>query len=528
MAKKTKTAARPALQKPNTKTTARRGLNSNPRPRGKVGFDFGKNSRPKTGAPQDDRTLNPDGPRCDLVRPAWNGSTGTVVRLHPCLDINIEDADVFAHGRVDCRDWQMSDWIRGYRAVKYVGIDQKVTFLLMDPEKEQAGEHVWTNNPYKILNDAVHQALKAESAMLGNRDVMARSWPNLVNKDSKKKAFNATTWLYFAQCSIYQHNGTVYVKDGIPPRGLRDDDITQILELSKSGGEELITALDSRHEDFNGDAEDFDQFIYPNPVDLASGPFITIYNPDKHKAVEVVMGAAEDTIEESDGPEEEEYDESKDRARKKKGGSKEMIGWKIHIEDQFLYSNDKKIRRGKVDLTKWESTLRDRLVWWDNVLWVPSFEEQAKMLAAAFRSCPDLLYYGWKDNEEFFTDEVKGILQARTSGPGAEVPGDDDDDNDDEVVGTVATGRRTSAGVPDIDDDLPEEDEDEYAEEAVVAAVEESEDEGDPVADEQALDAAMDRAKNRGAKKKSAKKADGESQTVPRKKKGAKKKRQAV
>jgi len=548
MAKKTQ--ARPEPKKPQQTTKARRGLNSNPRPRGKQQFDFGKNSRPKSGAPQDDRTMNPRGPRCDLVRPAWNGTTGTVVRLLPCYDINIEDDDVFAFGRTDCRDWQMADWIRGYRAVKYVGIDQKVTFLLMDPFKEAAGEQVWNANPYKLLNDAVHQAVKAEKAELGNKDVLTPRWANLVNKDpqNKKKAFNAATWLYFVQVAIYQHNGVVYVKDGIPPRGMRDDDITQILELSKSAGEDLIGKLDARHEEFNGDAEDFEQFLHPNPVDLMTGPFITIFNPKKHKRHEVVVGQqVEEATEKSEEPEEEEYNEAKDKARKSGGGDGGFQGWEIGLDDQFLYQNvteggETKIRKGRQKLDKWEPTIRDRLVWWDNVLWVPSFEEQATLLAAAFRSMPDILYFGWKDNEEYFTDEVKGILRARTSGPGAEVPGDDDDDEVvEESQGTTATSsRRTSAGVPQVEDDM--DDEEVYEDSAPVEAeyTEESEDEGgdadDAAAEEEALDAAMSRAKARGGtqptegskptKKKSAKKKpQGETQTVPKKgtKKGTKK-----
>jgi hypothetical protein len=54
-------------------------------------------------------------------------------------------------------------------------------------------------------------------------------------------------------------------------------------------------------------------------------------------------------------------------------------------------------------------------LWWDNVLHFPTHDEIAGWLALSFKSMPEVLRYCWKDDPEFFTDEVEGILGDRTT-----------------------------------------------------------------------------------------------------------------
>ena len=456
MAKKTKTKASESQPASGAnRKTPRRNL-ANPRPRVTEDFDFAANSTQTSRVPKDDRTIKKDAPSLELVRPSWNGKSGTVIRPVPCFDVQIEDDDVFMHSRRSARRNHLSDWIRGYPSVKYIGIDTKLTFVLWDPIEEKANRYEPATNPYMILHRAVQDAVEDSEAMISNKDVLTTKWAPLVG-NSQKKAFQYRTYLYFMQGVIYQHNGEILVRKG-RPRGLRDKDWTQVIELSKTGAESITDLLDERVEgNFNSD--DYNQFRYPDVTSLTDGFFITIYNPDKHGVdVEVV---AEDSEAEEDN-----FGEATGTAEAKK--SREYKGWKASISDTFTYVDDGKRKRAKRDLSQLEDEIREKILWWQNLIHVPCHDEISMLCATAYRSMPDLLHYGWQENPEFFTDEVKGILAARTSGPGAEVPPMDDED-DDEVIPDDPSPAKTSQSLPELDDD----DDDEYEEIDVDAEAEE-------------------------------------------------------
>jgi hypothetical protein len=453
MAKASKT------QTPAHSSAARRS-SANPRPRGGREFDFSKHSRPKSRAPKDDKTIRADAPQIELVRPAWTGSTGTTVRPLPCFDIHIEDQDVFAHSRKEPKEWFFNDWIRGYRCVKYVGIDQKLTFAICDPRDT---EYDMNTNPYMVLYRAIMDATKQGEAYIGQKRVIDEKWFPLTNRDSPKCAFNSPTDLYFMQGLIYQHNGEVTISGG-KPRGAKDKDLPQIIQMSKTAGEDLMEALNEFREDGQGDG--FDAFKIPDITSLTDGWYVTIYNPDKHPTPGQSSASAP---QEGQTVQEEEY--SEESASDKKGRNREFKGWKAHCSDEFLYTKDGSTYRAKRDLSPLEDKIRENVLWFDNVLRVPTMEETAAFCATAYRSMPVLLDFAWQDHPEFFTDEVKGILRARTSGEGVEVPSIGDED-EDEVVGDEPVGPSTSAALPDmsVEEEVPPAEE--ADEEAALAAAE--------------------------------------------------------
>ena len=417
--------------------TTRRNL-ANPRPRETEDFDFGANSRPSSRVPKDDRTIKQDAPSLELVRPSWNGKSGTVIRPLPCFDIQITDDDVFMSSRRSAKRDHMSDWIRGYPAVKYIGIDTKLTFILFDPREANAGRYDPSTNPYSILYRAVEDAVEDSEAMIVNKDVLTNKWAPLVGR-GQKQAFSYKTFLYFMQGLIYQHNGEVLVKKG-RPRGLRDKDWPQIIELSKTGAESMLELL-SDQVDGNFDSDDYNQFKYPDVTSLTEGFFVTIYNPDKHSI------DLETSVEPDAEAEEDDFGEASGTAEKKK--SREFKGWKASISDTYVYSEEGAKKKAKRDLTKVEDEIREKILWWNNVIHVPTHEEICMFCATAYRSMPDLLHYGWQENPEFFTDEVKGILAARTSGPGAEVPPMEEDD----LSEPVDAPSKAAQSLPELDDD---------------------------------------------------------------------------
>jgi len=299
-------------------------------------------------------------------------------------------------------------------AAKYVGVDNKFTFLLWDPVSERMGEYDPRSNPYVILNRAIRDAVDEGEAILGRHRLNISKWAPLVSDRSKKKAFSSVTKLYYSQGLIYQHRDEIFVKDGQPPKGARENDLPQIIQVSKTGGEDLANLLNETHEGFTGDTDNHaEYYVYGETVDLVDGSFITFYNPEKHNLdTEVIDATDDDNIEEENEVE-------------VAGNSREFKGWKAQVDREFFYVNKRRRRKCKADITKYAKSIGKNLQWWDDVLHIPTHDEICMYLANGFRSIPNLIRYGWADHPEFFTDEVKGLLANRTQGQGAEVPTDE-------------------------------------------------------------------------------------------------------
>lgn len=369
----------------------RRPLKNRPRERN---FRFADYSKPQSKAPKDDKTINRKGPQVELVRPKWNGVAPMTFRPLPMCCA--EDPSRFDKTRLTTDDYDFSDFWRGLPAVKYVGIDQKFTFLAYNPQRcDEEGYNPRTDNPYHVLYNAVVNAVKhTGEAIVNGRDVMTGKWSPLVN-DGPMKAFSAPTKLYFLQGLIYESDNELYIKNNSLPKGLNKDDLPQIIEISKSAGDALAKKLNMLNPEYNGDTSEENQhemYLYGDIVDLAYGSFLTLFNPDKHNNV---LDAYED-------PDAESSDE-KDSWQ----------SWGVAINPLFSYINRRVQTDIPGDVSEYESIIRSKIVPWDDILYFPPDEEIALWLAQAFRSQPAMLEFGWSDNPEFFTDEVSGILANR-------------------------------------------------------------------------------------------------------------------
>jgi hypothetical protein len=504
-----------------TTPARRRGIQ---KPRART-FRYSENSKPASRAPKDDRTLNRKGPQVELLRPKWTGATPTTVRLLPMFNPENPNGD-FDPTRMTCDEFEFSDWSRGLPAAKYVGIDQKFTFISYDPRRVQGeGYDARKENPYNVLYNAIMDAVKEGEAIIRGRDVITAKWAALT-VDGPKKAFNSPTKLYFMQGLIYEHDGETYIAGGKPPKGVRDNDLPIIIEMSKTGGEDLAKKLMLLSEDYDGDTDPKYQkqmYKYGDIVDLVDGAFVTFFNPEKHDVTEVLT-TSDNVGDAGEVSEEEESDEPV-----KEEESRSFKGWKTAVQPEFHYVASRKNYKKRADISKYEDVIRERLLWWDDVLYIPPQEELCFWLAQAFRSMPDLLRFGWGDNPEFFTDEVNGVLSNRTQGQGAEIPVDDEELEEEEEVSPGNS--RASVAIPDDDDEetvdvtaASEEDsdfdDDEYDEDDV-SVEDTAEEEAEPVAEvddeEDAKEKAAEVAKARAAKRNPGK-ATGKRKKTPRKK----------
>lgn len=424
----------------------RRPLKHRPRERS---FRFADYSKPMSKAPKDDRTLNRKGPQVEIVRPKWNGTAPMTFRPLPMTCA--EDPELFDPTRLTTDEYDFSDFWRGLPAVKYVGIDQKFTFLAYDPRRAvEENYNPRQDNPYHVLYNAVMDAVKKTGeAIVKGKDVMTGKWSPLVN-DGPMKAFNAPTKMYFMQGVIFESDGELYVKGGSPPKGLRDGDLPQIIELSKSAGEKLAQKLNMLNPDYNGDTEvgnQHEMYLYGDLVDIVHGGFVTLFNPKKHHNVS-------DAFEDFD-------DDSGDD-----DGGFQSWGVAINPEFQIIAKRQPVVFTG--DLSEHVERIRKALVPWDEILYFPSDEEICRMMAQAFRSMPTLLEFGWADHPEFFTAEVEGILANRVQAQGATV--DEEEEAEEAPVARQTPSRpnkQKSAALQHVEDEVEEQEEVEEVAETV-------------------------------------------------------------
>jgi hypothetical protein len=382
-------------------------------------FRFSDYSKPQSKAPKDDRTLNRKGPQVEIVRPKWNGAAPMTFRPLPMLCA--EDPSRFDPTRLTTDEYDFSDFMRSIPSVKYVGIDQKFTFLSYDPRRTyNSAYNPRTDNPYHVLYNAVMDAVKKTGeAKVNGRDVMTGKWAPLVS-DGPMKAFNNPSKMYFLQGVVFESDGDLFIKGGSPPKGLRDGDLPQIIELSKSAGDKIAKKLNLLNPDYTGDndVEYQDQmYAYGDVVDLTNGMFFTLFNPDKHSNVV-------DLLEDLDGA-----------AEENEGG---YTSWGVGINPTFDYVAKRQPVSISADISQYADRIANQIVPWDDILYFPPDEEICLWMAQAFRSMPTLLEFGWQDHPEFFTDEVQGILSNRTQATGA-APNEEDDEDDTPVIAPKAS-----------------------------------------------------------------------------------------
>lgn len=388
-------------------------------------FRFADYSKPQSKGPKDDRTLNKRGPQVEIIRGKWNGAAPLTFRPLPMFCA--EDPSRFDPTRLTTDEYDFSDFMRGIPSVKYVGIDQKFTFLTYDPRRVyDQGYNPRTDNPYHVLYNATMDAVKKTGeAIVNGRDVMTGKWSPLVN-DGPSKAFNAPSKMYFMQGALFELDGELYIKKNSPPKGLRTDDLPQIIELSKAAGDKIAKKLNMLNPEYKGDNDvefQSEMYAYGDAVDLTNGMFFTLFNPAKH-------GNVIDLHEDFD---EEDSNDS--------GG---YTSWGVAINPTFDYVDRRQPVSVPADISQYADIIAQRLVPWDDILYFPPDEEICLWMAQAFRSMPQLLEFGWQDNPAFFTDEVKGVLSNRTTVSGPGVSYEDDEDEADAAPAPSQT--KASAG----------------------------------------------------------------------------------
>lgn len=451
-------------------------------------YSYRDNSAGFGGIPEGNFCYAKDAPSLTVISPDWYGKHPTTFRPYPAVD---EDGYSFLPARYSVKDRDFTPWVWTLPVAKKIGMENsRVSFILYDPRWKNDRGYIPRENPYNILYYALNEVVSSDdpSAMLGNKDVYHGRWNKIFEKGFSQPRNRAT----FMQGAVYQHRDKIYVQKGRAPFGLGKDDNPVVIEMLSGSVNDAVNELlmQKREGARVSDDDIMGSFVYGDPTLLNGGAFLSIFNPDRHKdAVRFqFQGGAAPAAEgkqQKNKPDEVLYEDPTDDdsdddgrgSRKKK--KKEFTMWQAAAGYDFIYLNeDGDKRKVRPDLTPYADRIREQFLWFDDVFHFPEHEEIVEHLARAFRGIPNMIYFGFREHPEFMTNSVKGILAARTQGPGAEIPSDDDDDASPP---TRAKGRRSStlideAPSDELSDDELIDSEDAFVDDDVIISAEEDED----------------------------------------------------
>ena len=375
--------------------------------------------------------LTPQGKKTmDLVYTKFTEGPLTF-RALPTFDIDVWNESIdetgqavkkFAPYRTGPEPDQRSDFFRTYPAVFYLGSgDNTSTFILYDPAGPDA-EFAAMENPYLILHGAVRKAVY--------KDQTHTYWLPLIDRKSggKDTLLQKPSTLYFFQGIVFAAGKRDYLKQGETPLGLHKKHRLPLIVLKNSAGSAVTQMLDKLQPGVDPMENDWTKVLaHGDVVGLDSGAFITVYNPDKDLALvdpqftESSAVAAE--TEQGFG-----VSDDSETVGSAGGGSDDFKGYAARIDKHMVYRGRQTKRHARFDTEQLERHLLSKAQWFDDIIRVPSFEEQSLMIAKAMSGYRQVLEYAWRDYPQYLGEEVMKVLanatQVRVPGtPGTGVPG---------------------------------------------------------------------------------------------------------
>lgn len=293
----------------------------------------------------------------------------SVMRLFPSRD---PQTGVWEPSRYGSGELEFNDWIRRYPAVKGFG-DPNATFIIADPS-DPNGPDLNSLPPYVLWN-AVDRAFRRGQEKPGWAKLKLRdgnNYPSLVRPTS----------LYFTQGIITQHGQKVYT----PPKGFGPDDQPVVLMLAKTAGEALIRAVDEALAAGN------------DPMQIDGGQFAVFYS-----------------LEQGD-PRVVQSQPTGFAAPARQQGAAER-GFGCYLQPTFAYPGQKPFGAA-LTAAGMDQLAASKIQAWDQILYVPTPEEQARLMADRFPA--DMIMYAFADHPEWIPD---GVRSRATQSHSVAMPG---------------------------------------------------------------------------------------------------------
>ncbi len=393
------------------------------------GYDSKVDGRRESFTPKGDHTINTSVAAVRLIRPMYEKGP-LVYRIFPCRSYT-EPNTKLLRGRKSAEPGDYTEWQVRVAAAKMVGMPDcdTITFNLYSPTKKDKAYR--DANPYSIFYWACKRA--CDSGEFGNGQAWDARWNKLMKGSKKTGAANIKPpeAIFYSQGAVYINGDKDYM-DGerTKPLGLSPDDDLVIVANPQSAGPSITELFDKQKDEYDSEAAEKSYsvpFVFGDPVGVFNakervvkgGKFIQIFNPKVTK-VKGPNSTWDGKIKDISGYEAAVLGEFKDSAGV--------------VHTPSLDSDDVDVIFDKVQF------------WWDDedsgekgILNFPDYEEQASLVARAFKTIPSLLRFAWADNEEYMTDDVKGILAARVS---TVIPGKDGEEGEEGEEGAPATSKK--------------------------------------------------------------------------------------
>jgi hypothetical protein len=267
------------------------------------------------------------------------------------------------------------DWIRRYPGVRNMGANGNgVTFISIDPANPQAPDI--NSTPGAMLYNAINRAVDSGQERPG--------WAAMLKgARGRSAALSRPTDFWLCQCFLAQHGGKVYM----PPKGFGENDKPIVMEISHQAGTTLMSELNRPRDGFQGDPNNWEESMAcGDVVSLQTGRWITFY-----------------TLGEGDPRTQRNAQHSGWQQPQQMGMGQannqqdSQAGYGCFVEPMF----------GQVSarLAEYEGIVQAKTMAWDDILWFPTLEEQAALLADKFPA--EMIVYAWRDRQEWIPEAVK-------------------------------------------------------------------------------------------------------------------------
>jgi hypothetical protein len=293
----------------------------------------------------------------EVRKPSWK-NTETVFRPFPCVSFENPETEFEPFMRREYPD-MFSDWIRRYCCVWGVG-SPATTFLIPAPRGGRVDP--W-GTPMGILYSAVENACKK-----GNPP--DTSWQMLrEGARDRGKQLKMPSNLYLLQGALMRHNS----KDFRPPLGWGTGAKTVVLMLSTDCGSKLETAITQTRPGYSGPLDNYeDRFVEGDIVSPLSGRYLTFCQAgsgsNQYQSQPSGNASPFDDVGNDDGQ----------SGGGNRGRSREPMGYDVTVSREFKGLHARMASPSQMD------TIRSKWHHWNDLLWLPTPEEQAHKLNNCF------------------------------------------------------------------------------------------------------------------------------------------------
>ena len=302
---------------------------------------------------------------CQIYRPTWQG-TRTIFRPFPGR--NPENTAEWDPFRLSDEDRDFGDWIRRYDMAFSFGVPG-ITFVLKNPCDKALDDQ---QNPVWMLFRALTQAVKAGQG--------EQSWnPLIFGATGRAAPINAPKDGYIMQGILMEHKS----QPQNPPKGCMMEHQPIVLLMSQSAGASLIDKLSEKDAEGN--------WVYNDLTDLDAGGFIQFHQAGTQTQYQQGGNAGGRQM----------------GTNAVGGGPADSNRYEVEIRENYngispTFENVQEIAQAHVKP-------------WDDIIRIPSTEEQVRMLCGAGIPASAIIYALGDVYGDFIPQHVYDQAKAQSS-----------------------------------------------------------------------------------------------------------------